>query len=621
MKKLSCLLLLFSQFCIAQFGFCEGSKGDPIFTEDFGSGTNYGPALPAGVTNYTFVTDKPEDGSYTIYYKNDWVGWHNNIDHTPGDTNGKLLIVNASYTAGEFYTRTVSGLCENTSYEFSSWLINLLPANTSCGGGGIPINVKFQILNAVDNSILAEGDTGNLNGTSSPRWEQYALTFTTPPGQTNVILKMVNNGAGGCGNDLGIDDIMFRSCGDLTTISDSVSAEQYYATCETSGPVNLTLNATPDNSVYQTHAFQWQESSDGLIWYDIPAATNSTYNVVNLVNSTLYRVKVAEDNINLQNALCYTVSNLFAVHIDEIPDPPTLLQNVTVCENETIQNLEVSVDVNQTVDWYTTSTGGTPIYEGHIRYITNVPGTYYAETRTTFGGCTSIIRTPVTLTINPVPNLVDEEITFCKEVSQELDAGVSNATYLWSTGETTQQIYVEDASNYTVTVTTAAGCSASKTFTTYHYETPVITNITSEDDKIIVSLENYDGFEYSLDGITYQNSPVFERIRGNYYTVYVRNIVGCPDVKQNFIHLEIPKFFTPNGDFRNDVLQFFGMENFTPSNISIYNRYGNLIISGSGTDFIWDGTFNGKPLPSSDYWYKITFPDNTIKKGHIALKR
>ena len=40
----------------AQLGFCSGSKGDAIFGENFGNGTNFGPALPSGVTNYPFTS-------------------------------------------------------------------------------------------------------------------------------------------------------------------------------------------------------------------------------------------------------------------------------------------------------------------------------------------------------------------------------------------------------------------------------------------------------------------------------------------------------------------------------------------------------------------------------------
>ena len=107
-KKIIALLTLLISTCAqAQLGFCTGSKGDPVFNENFGNGTNYGPQLPAGTTNYSFVTGSPNDGSYTLFYRtNLYSTWHYSLDHTPDNSNGvngKALIVNANAnTSGEF---------------------------------------------------------------------------------------------------------------------------------------------------------------------------------------------------------------------------------------------------------------------------------------------------------------------------------------------------------------------------------------------------------------------------------------------------------------------------------------------------------------------------------------
>ena len=204
----------------AQLGFCNGNSGDPIFTEDFGTGGNNGPPLPPGSTTYSYIDGTPDDGRYTISSFTAYFDWFDTNDHTPNDSNGKAFIVNASFTPGEFFRRTVSGLCENTSYEFSSWLMNLHPSYGGCDGNGIPVNVKFEIWDSTDTNLLASGDTGDIFDRNAPIWDQYALVFQTLPGQTAVILKMLNNGEGGCGNDLAIDDIVFRTCGDFIGITD-----------------------------------------------------------------------------------------------------------------------------------------------------------------------------------------------------------------------------------------------------------------------------------------------------------------------------------------------------------------------------------------------------------------
>ncbi|WP_409414968.1 T9SS type B sorting domain-containing protein [Epilithonimonas sp.] len=79
---------------------------------------------------------------------------------------------------------------------------------------------------------------------------------------------------------------------------------------------------------------------------------------------------------------------------------------------------------------------------------------------------------------------------------------------------------------------------------------------------------------------------------------------------------------TPNGDGVNDTWVFkdLGVFKDTPSNLKIYDRNGRLIFEQSSTDkFIWDGKYNERTLPTSNYWYKITLPDR-ILDDWILLK-
>jgi len=616
------LLCCYTPELYAQLAFCQGNSGNPIFTENFGTGATNGPALPAGTTTYTYVNGAPNDGSYTISSSTaGYFDWFNIQDHTPNDVSGKSFIVNASFTAGEFFRRSINGLCENTSYEFSSWLLNLHPrSGAGCPGNGIPINVQFEIWDSTDTTILASGDTGDIEDTTTPIWEQYALLFQTQPGQSSVILKMINNAGGGCGNDLAIDDIVFRSCGDLITLVDNQNASSI-AACEDDGAIPATtISASPDFSIFTSHFYQWQESSDNSNWVDIPGETTATYTTPPTNDNRYYRVKVSEDLINISNNLCNVISEVFEMILVPTPAPPNSIGDLSLCENIENGILTVRVPGGVTVNWYDAPVGGTLLESNNSSLTIGTAGTYYAEAVPTLANCPSDTRTPVTLNFNPLPLVADETIFFCENTDVTLEATISNVSYLWNTGESTSNIIVSQPGTYTVNVTDSNGCSNIKTIILNQIDLPVISEILSDEYDITVVISDTGLYEFSLDGFNYQTEPVFRNIVGGSYTVYVRNNTNCGVVTQQYLHFVSPKFFTPNGDGYNDTFEIGGIESYTNYEISVFDRYGKLLEQVVNTPLRWDGIFNNRPLPSADYWYTIKIEEEIIK-GHFTLKR
>ena len=208
----------------------------------------------------------------------------------------------------------------------------------------------------------------------------------------------------------------------------------------------------------------------------------------------------------------------------------------------------------------------------------------------------------------------------CEDSFITLDAEVENVTYLWNTGETTRLIDVSAPGEYSVVVTNINGCSDSQSFIVEQIDLPRIESITSDGPSIIVSTSNEGNFQYSLDGNMYQNSPVFEAVEGGFYTFYVQDNANCGVVTQDFFHLVIPKFFTPNGDSVNDLFTPDGLEVFSTISFSIFDRYGKLLKFGNSNSSSWDGFFQGNQMPSDDYWFVIE-ADTTQFKGHFSLKR
>lgn len=460
--KFAFLLLLLSASNYAQLGFCPGSKGDPIFTENFGNGTTFGPALPAGITTYPFANGAPNDGFYTLYYHSSFFqpSWHYSLDHTPdatNGTNGKMLIVNANAsTSGDFYRKVVSGLCVNTTFEFSAWLLNLYNPTSNICVSQIPINVRFEIWNASETVLLGSGNTGNIMGTPTPNWQQFALVFTTVS-ETSVVLKMKNNGVGGCGNDLAIDDIAFSACADLTTVSSPSVVGNTYTTC--SNPTSLQLNAATASAI--PYFYQWQTSTDGTTWTDIPSANNAAYTTPNLSAKAYFRVRAAQDLANLGNTFCSTASNVFTIDVLAAPSAAVNDGDKTICSDQAIPALSVTAPAGAGVNWYSLPAGGTLLQANSNTFTPTAAGTYYAETYNLTTNCIGP-RTPVVLAIIPLPDVtITGTTTLCGGNTTVVNFnGTPNAIVTYNDG----------TANHTITLN-ASGVAS--------FTTPVLTTTTT----------------------------------------------------------------------------------------------------------------------------------------------
>ncbi|MFA5556434.1 MAG: T9SS type B sorting domain-containing protein, partial [Flavobacteriaceae bacterium] len=67
-----------------------------------------------------------------------------------------------------------------------------------------------------------------------------------------------------------------------------------------------------------------------------------------------------------------------------------------------------------------------------------------------------------------------------------------------------------------------------------------------------------------------------------------------------------------------------GLNDQHNAEIYIFDRYGKLLKQLNPLGAGWDGTFNGQPLPSTDYWFKVMYTENKTRKefkAHFSLKR
>jgi valyl-tRNA synthetase len=177
----------------------------------------------------------------------------------------------------------------------------------------------------------------------------------------------------------------------------------------------------------------------------------------------------------------------------------------------------------------------------------------------------------------------------------------------------------------------ATGCSSEIVSATVIQSAPAVVTFTvsnafAENQTITVTTNAYQGsqYVYQLDQGPIQESGVFENVSPGPHQVTVYDLAGCESVTIEVEAINYPQFFTPNGDGFNDTWNIIGLDNQPNAKIYIFDRYGKLLKQISAAGQGWDGTFNGQPAPSTDYWFTVDyFEEAQIKtfKANFTLKR
>lgn len=252
--------------------------------------------------------------------------------------------------------------------------------------------------------------------------------------------------------------------------------------------------------------------------------------------------------------------------------------------------------------------------------------------------------------INTETPVFEDNIVFdCDKNTAIIVAPIPNAnTYLWSDGNTTPSITVDQSGIYQVEMET--DCKI------YKAEIEVDFNVPDNFLEMGSTIEVYQGatfsipfetnlrnivqYEWSADNLvnfscTNCANPIINTLSSSTISLEITDEQGC--IISNDLLVEVnkskaifaPTVFSPNGDGRNDYFYLQGT-NARIKTIRIFDRWGTLSFenqNGQVNDLAhgWAGDSQGKQLENGVFiWYaQVTFADGTeeVLSGTITLIR
>lgn len=174
-------------------------------------------------------------------------------------------------------------------------------------------------------------------------------------------------------------------------------------------------------------------------------------------------------------------------------------------------------------------------------------------------------------------------------------------------------------------------CGYKSTTITVTVSSPALATVTVTDafenniDLIVTLINGLGTYEYQLDNGIFQSSNVFSNVDSGQHLITLKDTKGGCDNRVLIANvLKYPKFFTPNNDGFHDTWNIIDLAFQPEANISIYDRYGKFLKQLKPSGPGWDGTYNGNPLPSTDYWFEVSYTQNGVAqifKSHFSMKR
>lgn len=424
--------------------------------------------------------------------------------------------------------------------------------------------------------------------------------------------------------------------------------------------ITITVNTAPANPSFSTN-------SNTICYGDTAyliisnSVSGETYPVYSLPGNNL--VGNAPINVSPNSTTNYIVESISSagcknlggydtttVNVNPLPAAPAISAspNDTVCAGTAVNILANGLQSGEYVLLFDQLTGGNMIDTLDYSFTANNTVTFYAITENNFACRNSGGKTPVTITVNPLPS--DPTVTsipdyICEETTATISANAtpSNATISWwdsnglgalllDTGNTYTTQVLSSTTTYYMLAVSAEGC------TNVNGYIPVTVNVRP---RPVVTLTNDAVLGYAYQGqliaftaepygyptyVFYVNNNQVQNSSSNVYQTNTLNNLdvvsvsaienGCESIDKAEIKMEIKPLsnaFTPNNDGTNDIF-LKGLD------LQILNRWGQELYKGIDG---WDGTYQGKVVSPGTYFYIVTIKDvagnETKLNGAVTL--
>ncbi len=447
------------------------------------------------------------------------------------------------------------------------------------------ISVNYEWYNTTDNSLVGTGDTINVCVTETTTFRVEA-TYVNVYGQNVTLTDEVT---------VNFDDILGNV--DLGPDIDECNSP------------TVTIDGTTTNAT----SYQW--AKDGV---DLPGETNP---IITVSDSGTY-------SLTVETGACSHTDDI-VVRIEPTPIVD-LGADFHFCEGttQTITANVSNLSGNETYQWY--KDGVELTGETYPTLNINDSGTYRVDISNTIG---CIGSDEVVATMDPYPQLdLGPDLVLCYDQTAEIQSNITDAdNYAWEVNgnpdpNNTDMLSLSGPGEYDVVLTIDRGtCNVSDEvhITILEPVNATLTPIFYGELEIDAS-GGLPPYQYSVDGINYQENNHFTDLPDNDYTVYIIDSNGCEYILPpvHVTNLIFYSFFTPNGDGYNDVWRIGNSENTPDATVYIYDRFGRTLkVMHTRTTDYWDGKVKGREMLSSDYWYMLVLQNGKTYKGHFTLKR